>query len=103
MPTALAESCLYTILAPDRLAEAASLRGPSTFVVKQRMVTAREQFLEAQTAGEAFAVLFGDATNCTRLIYWALLTAIDIGDEDTHYTVFPVRRLKNGYSPQELI
>lgn len=38
MTNPFATTCVYTILHPDRLSEAAKLRGPSTFVVRQRMV-----------------------------------------------------------------
>jgi hypothetical protein len=99
----LASTCIYTILHPDRLAEAAALRGPTTFVVGQRMVTAEALFNEATTAGQAVAVLFGDATECSRLVYWARLTAISLGDSDTHYTVFPVCPLPTTRSTQELV
>lgn len=99
----LAESCVYTILHPDKLAKAAALRGPSTFVVGQRMVTAATLHRTAHQLGKVVAVLFGDATDCNRLVYWGLLTAIDVGEADTHYTVFPVHPLNSDRSPQELI
>lgn len=101
----LAESCLYTILHPDALAHAAQLRGPSTFVVKQRMVTAEALFETAQKAGRDFAVLFGDAADCTRLIYRGRLAAVSLPPEadDTHYTVDSVTPLPPGHSPQELV
>lgn len=99
----LADVCVYTILHPDRLAEAASLRGPSTFVVGQRMVAARDLLQSAQAAGEDVAVLFGDATDCSKLVYWGRLTAIDVGDDDTHYTVFPILPLTRCHRPQQLI
>lgn len=104
MSRPLAETCLYTILHPDALAHAANLRGPSTFVVKQRMVTAGARFREAG-AGRDFVVLFGDAADCTRLIYRGRLVAVSLPPEadDTHYTVDSVAPLPPGHSPQELI
>ena len=99
----LAKSCVYTILQPDKLAEAASLRGPSTFVVGQRMVAAATLHHNARQSGQDVAIVFGDATDCSRLVYWGLLTAIDVGEADTHYTVFPVHPLNSDRSPQELI
>jgi hypothetical protein len=103
MTIPLAATCVYTILHPDRLSEAAKLRGPSTFVVRQRMVTALDMFQSAKAVGEDVPVLFGDATNTRRLVYWARLTGINVGDEDTHYSVFPVRPLPPGHRPQELV
>lgn len=90
MANPLAGTCVYTILHLDKLAQAAGLRGPSTFIVGQRMVTAETLFQEARAAGEDVAVLFGDASDCSKLVYWGRLRAIDVGDLDTHYTVFPV-------------
>ena len=103
MANVLADTCLYTILHHDRLAEAATLRGPSTFVVKQRMVTAGNLLRKAHVAGQDVAVLFGDASDCSKLLYWGRVSAIDVGEFDTHYTVFPVRPLAPGHSPQELV
>ncbi len=103
MAHSLAETCVYTILHPDKLAEAARLRGPSTFVVGQRMVAAATMFEEARAANRDVAVLFGDATQCSRLVYWGRLTAIDVGESDTHYTVFPVCSVGRTHSTQELV
>jgi hypothetical protein len=66
------------------------------------MITAEGLFNEATEAGIDVAVLFGDATNCRRLVYWARLTGISVGDEDTHYTVFPVYKLPAVRSTQDL-
>jgi hypothetical protein len=103
MSNSLAETSVYTILHPNKLAQAAALRGPSTFVVRQRMVAATTVFEEARAAHRDVAVLFGDATQCTRLVYWGRLTAIDVGVSDTHYTVFPVCSLGRVRSTQELV
>lgn len=103
MANLFTDTCVYTLLHPDTLATAASLRGPSTFVVGQRMVTAAELFEETRATGQSVAVLFGDATDCRRLIYWARLMAISLGDADTHYSVFPARPLAAIHSPQELL
>jgi hypothetical protein len=103
MANRLAANCVYTILHPDRLAEASSLRGPSTFAVGQRMTTAADLFRSAQKDGEDVLVLFGDATHCSKLVYWGHLVGIDVGDEDTHLTVFPIRPLEPGHRPQELV
>lgn len=103
MTNTLADTCVYTILHPDKLAEATRLRGPSTFVVGQRMVTAATLFEGARAAGQKVAVLFGDATYCSQLVYRGLLMAIDVGESDTHYTVFPVRPLRPVRSTQDLV
>src|SRR5262245_43855276 len=90
MARQLADYCLYTILLPETLKDAPR-RGPFTFIVKQRMVTASELLEAAQEAGEEMAVLFGDSRNCWRLIGWGRLTAIVIDDEEkkTTCTVCP--------------
>ena len=47
-------------------------------------------------------VLLGDATDCSRLLYWGILTEIVISEEGTQFTVDRVRRLKARRSPQNL-
>ena len=96
------QKCVYTILHPDRLAEAAALRGPSTFVVRQRMVAAETILQGARATKERVAVLFGDATDCSRLVYWGTLVSISVGTNDTHYSVCPLLPLEPGYRPQDL-
>ena len=105
MPKPLAETCLYTILRRDRLANAAKSGEPFPFDVGQRMVTARDLFNAAKNAEEAadFAVLFGDATHCRKLIYWARLKAIKVRGSKTRITVVAVHRLARARKTQELV
>ena len=103
MSKPIAIRCVYTILHGDRLAEAARLRGPSTFAIGQRWVTGHELFQAALADGQEMPILFGDATDCSRLVYWGLLQRIDVGDEDTHYTVFPIHEFRTLHRPQDLV
>ena len=56
---------------------------------------------EAIGAGSVMPVIFADATNCSRLLSWGILTQVTIEGETTEYSVNAMRRIK-GRTPQEL-
>jgi hypothetical protein len=58
---------------------------------------------DAQAANIGLAILFGDATDCSRLEYWGLLTHVEIEDAQTLYTADRIRRLPSLHTPQELV
>jgi len=99
----LAEHCVYTIVHADRLAKAERRGRPTTFNEAKRWVTAHKLWQRARKSGVEMAVLFADATDCSRLLHWGLLTDLDISDSGTSFTVDRVRPLPTGHSPQELV
>lgn len=102
MATQLAEFCIYTILHTDELAKAA--RGEKTiFHQSKAWVTGRELWAEAHEAGVGFPLILGDATDCSRLEYWGLLTRIEVEEDATHFVLEHVRPLPPGHTPQELV
>jgi hypothetical protein len=48
-------------------------------------------------------VVLGDATECSRLLYWGTLTKIEIEHKTTRYWVKQIREIKGEHSPQELL
>jgi hypothetical protein len=103
MAVAFSEHCVYTIAHRDRLAEAARRGGPTTFEESRAWVTGRQLWKQAQAAGVSFPVLLGDATDCSRLEHWGLLTGVEIEGGATRFTVDRVRPLLRGHTPQELV
>ena len=101
--TTIAEDCVYTIVHKDILAEAARKGGPSTFTENKPWVTGFARWQRALKDGLSMAVLLGDATDCSKLIYWGILTKIQIGEEGTNYTVDHLRRFAKQRKPQELV
>jgi hypothetical protein len=101
--TVFSPHCVYTILRPNLLADAARQGGPTTFQESKRWVTGQQLWQQAQDAGVGFPVLLGNAAKCSQLDYWGLLTAVEIGDEGTRFTVDRVRPLAKSHSPQELV
>ena len=79
MAKALSEHCVYTIVHTATLAEAARNGGPTTLSESRAWVTGRQLWQQAQAAGVGFPVLLGDATDCSRLEYWGLLTLVRSG------------------------
>jgi hypothetical protein len=100
---ALSEHCVYTIVHTDVLTEAARHGGPITIAESKAWVTGRQLWQQAQVAGVGFPVLLGDATDCTRLLYWGLLTGVEVEGDATRFTVDRLRRLPRGHTPQELV
>lgn len=96
---------IYTIVHPDKLAAAATKAEASSFRERKPWITGRRLWREAEASGAAIHVLFGDATDCSRLVYWGVLTKVlvDKKTKTTQYFVKQVRKLKNGHTPQELV
>jgi hypothetical protein len=103
MPTELAEHCIYTIVHPDRLTAAARRRRAATFHQLRRWVTGLRLWRQAQKMLVGMPVLLGDATDCSQLLHWALLTNVAVTDAGTSFTVDRVRRLTEDYAPQDLV
>ncbi|HZW32975.1 MAG TPA: hypothetical protein VFF52_19830 [Isosphaeraceae bacterium] len=103
MKKAFSEHCIYTIVHTDLLAEAARKAEPTRFRESKAWVTGRQLWQQAQAAGVGFPVLFGDATDCSRLEYWGPLTGVEIEGEATRFTVDRVRPLQGAHNPQELV
>lgn len=103
MAVEFSEHCVYTIVHSNLLADAARQVGPSSFRESKPWVTGRLLWEQAQKAGVGFPVLLGDATDCSRLEYWGLLTSVEIEDEVTRFTVDRVRLFSARHTPQELV
>ncbi len=103
MGDTLAEHCVYTIVKGDELAAKAQQGGNATFRESKKWATGYRLWQQAQAAGVSFPVLLGNATDCSRMEYWALLTEIVLTDAGTSYTVDCVRKLTaDDHEPQEL-
>jgi hypothetical protein len=100
---ALSEHCVYTIVHTDLLADAVRHGGPTTFRESKEWVTGRQLWQQAQAAGVSFPILLGDATDCSRLEFWGLLTGVEIEGEATRFTIDRVRPLPGSHTPQELV
>jgi hypothetical protein len=99
----LSEHCVYTILHTDRLEEAARRRSSSRFEENRAWVTGHRLWQQAQRAGSNFPILLGDATDCSRLEYWGLLTDVKLKGGRTCYTVDRIRRIDGVHIPQDLV
>jgi hypothetical protein len=103
MGRGLSDYCVSTIVRGDLLEKAAKKGRPVTFTEDKAWVMGRELWQEAQAVGRGMPVLLSDARHCSPLLYWGLLTSIELGDDSTSYTVDKVRRLKGKHTRQELI
>jgi hypothetical protein len=83
----LAPYAVYTILHRDALNEIAKSGRARQLRETKRWVAGRDLFDEAQRQGQAMAILYGDATECSSLLYWGRLTRVDVDSEGTGYTV----------------
>ena len=103
MATTLSEYCVYTIVHRDELTKAARRGGPIRFRESKAWATARKLWKQARAGGVGFPVLLGDATDCSRLEYWGLLTDIEVGGKSTQFAVDRLRPLPGKHTPQELV
>jgi len=103
MKQALSELSIYSIAHPDKLAKAKSTSVATRFSEKKVWRTGHALWKKTRTEGTVMPVLWGDATDCSRLVYWGILTKIELDDETTRYWVRQVRKIKGEHSPQELL
>jgi hypothetical protein len=94
----LSEFCVYTIRHKDWL-EKAIAGGVGEGDEKKQWVTAGRLFGDRGQC--AMAILFGDASDCEKLICWAILTQIQYNNEGTSYSFENAKRLR-GRKTQQL-
>ena len=103
MDRSLSDNCIYTIADAKGLAKAAIGGGAVSFAEKKAWVTGFSLWQAAAAAHLQMPVLFADATDCSRLLYWGLLEKIQIERDGTKYSVDRIRKLKGSHRPQELV
>jgi uncharacterized protein DUF4326 len=93
--------CLvYTILHPDTLKKHFRNRSGNE-TQGQPWTTARKWF---EYAGNSLPILFGDATDCSRLLYWAMLTKIDTDAANgTSYSFRHIRQVPSENRVRNLV
>ncbi len=94
--------CIYTIAHLEKLKRAVKQNGTSTFTESRRWTTGHRLLRDANEANLRLLVLFGDANDCSRLLYSATLTDIKMSDGGTAYSFENLRRIAGSHSPQEL-
>lgn len=99
----LAEQCVYTIAHRDRLDPIYKDGGCGDLEEQRRWTTAKQLLADATKNGNRFAILFACATDCSQLIYRAILTKITIKSSSTHYSFEHLEPLAGSHSPQELV
>lgn len=95
--------CIYTIAHRDKLAKAASKMGVAKFSEAKAWRTGYDLWNQAQAAGAVMVVVFADATDCSRLLFWGTLTDIVIKDKTTWYSLRELRKIKGDHATQELL
>ena len=101
--TTLSDHCIYTIASGVRLNAEANTRRPVQFTEKKTWTTGYRLWQDAKADGRPMPILLADAADCSRILYWGLLTGIETGDGATTYTVDRVRPLPGKHAPQDLI
>ncbi|MFY9974475.1 MAG: hypothetical protein WAK53_09480, partial [Chromatiaceae bacterium] len=86
----------------ETLASAENHGNPVTYTERTRWVTGSNILRRSKKEKKEMVVLFADATDCSRLLYWGVLKDIVVGDEQTSYTVQRVRKLPGNHKPQDL-
>jgi hypothetical protein len=99
----ISEFCVYTIAHRAVLNGVASTGRAHTFPERKPWVTGHTLWQRAGTAGLAMPVLFADATDCSRLLFWGVLSNVRLQGNSTRFSVDRLRALPGRHSPQELV
>jgi len=97
-----AQQSIYTIVRPDILQSIHEREGRGVRTERKRWVTAEKLLVDADQAGERVAVLFGDATDCSQLLYAASLDQVTVDGDNTEYQFSHLQPLSGRHTPQEL-
>jgi hypothetical protein len=97
-----ANYAIYTILHRDTLNRIAESGKMTPLYEKKRWVTGAELFEKAHRQGREMAILYADATHCSRLLYWGRVEAIEVSSNGTRYTVADLTPLSRRKT-QELV
>lgn len=95
---AFSKACIYTIVHKEDLAHAYRDGGVCEFRESKPWITGYRLWKEA----ERMPVLLGDATDCSKLLYWGVLTNITMTKGETCYTVDRLRKFNKPHKPQDL-
>lgn len=100
----LSHYCIYTILHPETLNHFQNNGGYGEYEEKKCWTSGLELFHQVKSKGERLPLVFGDATDCSRLIYWAQLDdiRIDSAQSSTSYLFSRLQPIPRKHSPQEL-
>jgi len=103
MTKAIFEFCIYTIVHGERLAKIARNSGRGSFEERKPWVTGQKLWQRAREKRQVMPVLFADATDCSRLLFWGVLTRVSVQGDTTRFSVDQLRKLKGRHEPQELV
>ena len=101
MSNTISEHCIYTIKYREELE--GKIGKPATFSERKSWVTGERLWQQAKAAKKAMPVLLGDATNCSRLLCWGILTNVRVNSNGTSFSVERLRDLRGKHSTEELI
>ncbi len=99
----LAEHCIYTIVTRDVLDEVALAQSPLRRSEGKSWATAVRLLAEARRRSLDLPIVIADAKDCSRLLYWGLLTDIAVAGSSTTYTADRLRPIRGIHAPQELV
>jgi hypothetical protein len=95
--------CVYTIKDGKELSRLAKEGVEYPFKEQKKWKTTHNLWHQAHVAKQGMPVLFGDAADCSRVLYWGFLTDVEVRDDFTTFSVDRLRRLAGEHAPQELV
>lgn len=100
----LSKQAVYTIAHPETLRQLYDEEnGYGSLPEGKRWTTAVSLWHDAQICDETLPIVFADATDCSRLIYWARVSSINVEDDGTRYSFSGLKKIPGSHSPQELV
>jgi hypothetical protein len=98
----ITDSCVYTIIDGKELNRLFKTRGTCSFKEKKRWVTAESKWQKGRSENLNMPILFGDAAHCSHLLYWGLLTELEVRDGGTSFAVDHLRKISGRRETQDL-
>jgi hypothetical protein len=95
--------CIYSIAHRDLLTAIAERGGAGSITERRAWTTGQKHLNAARSKRQDLALLLGDATDCSRILYHATVRDIAIEGEQTRVTFSDLRPIPTRRTPQELV
>jgi hypothetical protein len=94
---------IYSIAQGTLLARSAETSGSGTLTEGRAWITGQRHLRAAQRENLELALLLGDATDCSRILYRATIQDITVEGDETRIKYSDLRALKGRHTPQDLV
>ena len=99
----LSQECIYTIVHIDLLSSIEAGSGSGVLTESKPWTSGRRLLDQSRHRNLDLPIVFADATDCSRLLFWAIIKRIDTVADGTRYAFERLRPIPGRHAPQELV